>query len=153
MSQVLLSVPTGTAFCKPGQKCVHNVPFRDTGTSRSKPGLSRSNRDVWSAWCRCTCVRRWCVWMITLRCVRFHHYGLYGFGGYFATLAIMFILMEMTRGLNTQKARTQCHRLNYEHMLVTYSQLTQQNWQKTWKSAIAYNLWRNYPHVRIRFLT
>ena len=42
-------VPTGTAFCKPGHDCVPNVPFRDTGTWRSKPGLSRSNRDVWSA--------------------------------------------------------------------------------------------------------
>ena len=35
-----------------GHKCVPNVPFRDTGTSRSKPGLSRSNRDVWLAWAR-----------------------------------------------------------------------------------------------------
>jgi len=43
-------VPTGMAFLKPGHKCVPNVPFRDTGTSRSIPGLSRSNRDVWSPW-------------------------------------------------------------------------------------------------------
>jgi len=43
-------VPTGMAFLKPGHKCVPDIPFRDIGTSRSKPGLSRSNRDVWSPW-------------------------------------------------------------------------------------------------------
>jgi len=41
-SQVMPYVPTGTAFCKPGHKYVPNVPFWDTGTTRSKPGLSRS---------------------------------------------------------------------------------------------------------------
>jgi len=46
-------VPTGMAFLKPGHKCVPNVPFQDTGTWRSKSGLSRSNRDVWSPWVRC----------------------------------------------------------------------------------------------------
>jgi len=35
---VIQPVPTGTAFCKPGHTCVLDVPFWDTGTSRSKPG-------------------------------------------------------------------------------------------------------------------
>jgi len=29
---------TGTAFCKPGKYFIPNVPYRDTRTSRSKPG-------------------------------------------------------------------------------------------------------------------
>jgi len=45
-SQVMPYVST---LANRGHKYIPSVPFPDTGTSRSKPGLSRSNRDVWSA--------------------------------------------------------------------------------------------------------